>query len=97
MTRLEEIKEILCNVKERIRQDFRADVIGLFGSYARGDERASSDVDLLVRFQEGATLLDMVGMADFLEDELQAKVDIVPIDTLRPEIKDRVFREVVYL
>jgi len=39
----------------------------------------------------------MVGMADFLEDELQAKVDIVPIDTLRPEIRGRVFREVVYL
>jgi predicted nucleotidyltransferase len=97
MTRLEEIKEILRNLKGRIRQEFRADVIGFFGSYARGDERAFSDLDLLVRFQEGATLLDMVGMADFLEDELQAKVDIVPIDTLRPEIRDRVFREVVYL
>lgn len=97
MTRLEEIKEILRNLKGRIRQDFRADVIGLFGSYARGEERPSSDVDLLVRFQEGATLFDMVGMADFLEDELQAKVDIVPIDTLRPEIKDRVFMEAVYL
>jgi len=97
MTRQEEIEETLRNLQGRIRRDFRADVIGLFGSYARGEERASSDVDLLVRFQEGATLFDMVGMADFLEDELQAKVDIVPIDTLRPEFRERVFREVVYL
>jgi len=64
MTRQEEIEETLRNLQGRIRRDFRADVIGLFGSYARGEERASSDVDLLVRFQEGATLFDMVGMAD---------------------------------
>lgn len=59
--------------------DYKAKIVGLFGSYVRGVQTESSDVDILVRFLEGATLLDLVGLANFLEEELHVKVDIVPV------------------
>ena len=53
---------------------------------------------MLVKFHKGATLFELVGLALFLEEVLGVnKVDVVPYDTVRPEIKERVFKEVVYL
>jgi predicted nucleotidyltransferase len=99
-TMTEELKHILATLKgleERIRKDYRAKLIGLFGSYVRGEQTESSDVDILVRFFEGATLFDLVGLADFLEERLNVKVDVVPVDTVRKELKERVLKETLYL
>jgi len=84
-------------VAEEIRHRYRAEIVGIFGSYVRGEQRETSDLDVLVRFTPGATLFDLVGLADFLEERLGIRVDIVPVDTLREEIRDRVLQEAVYL
>jgi hypothetical protein len=63
----------------------------------RGEQRETSDLDVLVRFAPGATLFDLVGLADLLEESLGIRVDVVPVDALREEIRDQVFREAVYL
>jgi len=84
-------------VAEEIRRRYRAEIVGIFGSYVRGEQRETSDLDVLVRFTPGATLFDLVGLADFLEERLGIRVDIVPVDTLREEIRDRVLQEAVYL
>ena len=94
---LQEIISILTSLKEVIKRDYKAEVIGLFGSYVRGEQRKSSDIDVLVIFLDDASLFDLVGLADFLEEELKIKVDIVPIDTIRKEIKEDVLREAVYI
>lgn len=49
----------------------------VFGSAARGDDAAGSDVDLLVSFDDEATLLDLVRMSDELESLLGVHVDVV--------------------
>ena len=67
----------------------------LFGSYARGEQKPGSDIDMLVRFDQGATLFDLVGLGDFLEELLRLKVDIVSERALRIEIRDRILAEVV--
>lgn len=87
----------LKNLEEEIREEYKAEVIGLFGSYVRGEQKKESDLDILVRFLEGATLFSLVGLADFLEEKFKVKVDIVPVDTVRKEIKEQVLREAVYL
>ncbi|AEP12689.1 putative nucleotidyltransferase [Chloracidobacterium thermophilum B] len=84
-------------VAEEIRRRYRAEIVGIFGSYVRGEQRETSDLDVLVRFTPGATLFDLVGLADFLEERLGIRVDIVPVDALREEIRDRVLQEAVYL
>lgn len=94
---IEEIISTLNSFREIIRKEYKAEVIGLFGSYVRGEEKETSDIDIIVRFLDDASLLDLVGLADFLEEELKIKVDIVPIDTIRKEIKEDILREAVYI
>ena len=94
---LEMIVKTLKSLEREIKKEYKAEIIGIFGSYVRGEEKESSDVDILVRFLERATLFDFVGLANFLEEKLNIKVDIVPVDTVREEIKEQVLKEAVYL
>ncbi|MFQ6032181.1 MAG: nucleotidyltransferase family protein [Candidatus Zixiibacteriota bacterium] len=93
----QEIIEVLKELKDEIRRKYRAEIKGIFGSYVRGEQKEGSDVDILVAFSEGATLFDFVGLADYVEGKLNRKVDIVPIDTIREEIKENILKEAVYL
>ena len=95
MKTLKEVKRILEKHKEEIREGYKAEVMGIFGSYARGEQKEKSDVDILVRFFEGATLFDFVGLGDFLEEKLGIKVDIVSENAIRKELKDRILKEVI--
>ena len=95
MDELERIKKTLRSLEEEIREKYRAEIVGLFGSYVRGEQKDTSDIDILVRFLEGATLFDFVGLANFLEEELGIKVDIVSERAIRPELKKQILSEVV--
>lgn len=94
---LSKITKTLKNLQDEIKKEFKAEIIGIFGSYARDEQRKESDIDVLVRFYEGATLFDLVGLGNFLEEKLGIKVDVVPYDAVRKEIRERVLKEVVYL
>ncbi len=94
-TELERILQGLRRLEKNIREGYRAEIIGVFGSYARGEQGGDSDVDILVRFLEGATLFDFAGLADFLEEELKLKTDIVSERSVRQELKGQIFSEVV--
>ena len=87
--------KVLKNLEEEIRKEYKAEIIGIFGSYARGEQKGSSDVDILVRFFEGATLFDFVGLANFLEEKLEMKVDIVSERALRQELREQILKQVV--
>lgn len=69
----------------------------VFGSVARGEETATSDIDLLVDFTPEAGLLDEIGLRLALADLLHVEVDVVASDTLRGEFRERVLREAVAL
>jgi hypothetical protein len=70
---------------------------GIFGSYVRGEESPGSDLDVLVEFDEGANLLDLVGLSNFLEEKLRCPVDVVPQSALRMELKTDILKETVNL
>jgi len=69
--------------------------VRVFGSVARGEADADSDIDLLVRFEPGVTLLGQSAMVRELEDLLGRKVDVVSERGLRPRLRDRVLEEAV--
>ena len=94
---LENIKGVLKDLKREIRNKYKAELLGIFGSFARGEQTSESDLDVLVLFDTDATLFDFVGLAIFLEEKLGIKVDIVPQDTLRKEIKEKILSDVVPL
>jgi len=66
--------------------------IRVFGSVARGDNREDSDVDFLVEFETGRTLLDLIALKLDLQDLLGASVDVVTPNSLR-YIRGRVLAE----
>jgi hypothetical protein len=67
--------------------------VRVFGSVARGEARADSDVDLLVDLEPGRSLLDLGGLTIDLEEILGRKVDIVTPAGLSPRIRANVLRE----
>lgn len=71
--------------------------IGVFGSFARGDQEATSDVDVLVELAPGhETFRDYMDLLFYLEDIFGRKVDLVMRDTVKPIIRNRVLSETVY-
>ncbi|MHA1210213.1 MAG: nucleotidyltransferase family protein [Candidatus Freyarchaeota archaeon] len=89
------IIETIRYLKDEIKKEYKAEVVGVFGSYVRGEQKEGSDIDVLVRFSEGATLFDLVALADFLEEKLGRKVDLVSERAIREELKERILKEVV--
>ena len=65
----------------------------VFGSYAAGEANETSDLDLLVRFEPGKDLLDLVALKQDLEELLGRQVDVVEEDALNPYIRDKVLQE----
>jgi len=85
----------LRRLADEARSRFKAELIGVFGSVARGDQRRASDLDVLVRFLPGASLFEFVALADFLEEKLGRKVDIVSERAVRPELREQIMEELV--
>jgi uncharacterized protein len=89
--------EILRNKEEAIKQQFGVKSLGIFGSCARGEERADSDIDILVEFVEGAKTFDQfMDLKFFLEDLFGRKVDLVTVDALRPQLREGILKDVMY-
>lgn len=71
--------------------------VRVFGSVARGEDSPTGDVDFLVEFEPGRSLLDHGGLIADLEDLLACKVDIVSERGLRPHFRERITHEAVPL
>jgi predicted nucleotidyltransferase len=97
MKNLDEIKEILKSLKQYIKQNYKAEIIGIFGSFVRNEQKQGSDIDILVKFYENATLFDFIGLSIFLQEKLGISVDIVPQDVVREEIKENIMQQVINL
>ncbi len=67
--------------------------LGLFGSYARGDQKSSSDVDLLVRFEKPIGYFKLVQIQDDIKNALNKNVDLVTENALSRYIKPYVYKD----
>ncbi len=92
------IKDFLEKNKEKLTKRFGITNIGIFGSFAKRDAKESSDIDILIEFEEGyETFKNYMGLKFFLEDNFGRNVDLVITETLKPMIKEDILREVVYV
>ena len=91
-----EILKTLKNLKTELKNQYKVKKLGLFGSYVSEVHKDTSDIDILVEFEEGADLFNFVGLSLFLEEKFKHKVDVVPKNALREEIKDNIFKKVIY-
>lgn len=66
---------------------------GIFGSYARGEEKKRSDIDILIDFK--GSLMDLVGIEMEIADALKKKVDILTYKGISPYLKQKILNEEV--
>lgn len=94
------IEELLSAKRPEILRAAKAHGAGnvrVFGSVARGEASADSDVDFLVDFEPGSSLLDHASLIIELEALLGRKVDVAVARGLRSRIRDRVLKEAIPL
>lgn len=97
MRQLDDIVRELRRLRPGLSRRYPIRGIGVFGSYARGDQTANSDLDVLVDMGDAIGMLDFVGLQQDLSDALGVKVDLVMKDALKPRIGKRILSEVVML
>jgi predicted nucleotidyltransferase len=82
----EEIRSELAALKPRLQEEYPIQELGVFGSYARGEQRPDSDLDVLVTSAQPVTLFELVRLEDELTEQLGVTVDVVTGDSLQPRI-----------
>ncbi len=92
---VEEIVQRLRELKPELSRRYKVRRLSVFGSWARGEQKEDSDIDLLVDFEVGADLLDLVGLSLYLEEVLGKSVDVVPRSALREELRETVLEQVI--
>ncbi|HDT11617.1 MAG TPA: nucleotidyltransferase [bacterium] len=82
MKTFEEIKKILAEHKEEIREKYGVVIIGVFGSYARGEQKETSDIDILVKIERPIGL-KFFELWDYIEEILGVNVDLLTPESLK--------------
>lgn len=81
----------------RLAAKHGATQVRLIGSVARGDDRPESDIDFLMTWAEGTSLLDQAALTIEMEELLGRKVEIASDGWLKPSIRESVYRDAVAL
>ena len=92
---LAEAKKILSENKERLYAEFSLKNIRIFGSFARGEQKKTSDIDILAEFEETPGLFALVRAEAALGKLLGRKVDLVTYKSLKPIIAKQALKEAV--
>jgi hypothetical protein len=95
MQNVEGIRRTLLQHKPELRKKFKVKSIGVFGSYARGEQKSGSDIDVLVEFEEPIGLFEFMDLEMYLSRLLGVKVDLVSKKALKPYIGERILKEVI--
>ena len=97
MKSFEEIKEILSKSKPMVQEKYKVKELGIFGSYVRGEQNESSDVDILIAFEKAPSLLKFIELENYLSETIGIQVDLVIKQVLKPRIGENILAEVIYL
>jgi predicted nucleotidyltransferase len=93
------ILDYLKSNKERYSNQFGVKFIGLFGSFARDEANEKSDIDILYEIEENKKLsmFKYLKLISELEDNFHTKIDLVRTATLKPQVKNYVYQDLIYV
>ncbi len=80
-----------------ITSRYRPEMVGIYGSYARGEEHSGSDLDILIEFSEDVSLLDIIGLEQELSEALGLKVEVVTKKSINPKMEPYISRDLIRL
>ncbi len=93
----DEIRQTLREHQSILAGRFGVRSLALFGSVARGEATAESDVDLLVEFDRPVGLFELFALQDELELILGRRVDVGTVQSLKPRVREKVLEEMVHV
>ena len=94
---LKNIEKLVKENKVLLTKQFKVKEIGIFGSVVRGEDKETSDVDILVEFVEPIGFFKFLELEEYLSDLIGRKVDLVSKKALKPRIGKHILREVAFL
>lgn len=97
MKSLKGVKEIIRKNKQLLEDNYKVKVMGIFGSYSRGNLHKGSDIDILVEFSETPDFFEFIRLEELLQRLLGMRVDLVTPDALKPLIKNEILKETIYI
>ena len=97
MKTFEEIKEIIQEHKKDLKKEYGVKEIGIFVSYVKGEQKAVSDVDILIELERPIGFVKFMKLEKRISDILGVKVDLVTKKALKPYIGQRILQEVQYV
>ena len=95
MKTLDEIRTIIRQHRDVLAEKYGVAVVGVFGSYVRGEQKRQSDIDLLVDILHSISLLELVGAEIYLSEVMGSKVDLVPKRDEREELRETILAEAI--
>ena len=95
MKKIEQIIKKFREIRPIIESKYSVKNLEVFGSYIHGEQKKSSDLDILVEFSKTIDLFKYIELENYLSEKLGVKVDLVMKDTLKPRIKDRILNEAI--
>ena len=88
------VEQLIKNKKiEELLTRNNVTMLGLFGSYSRGDETETSDLDLLIKFTKGISLLAHIRLQRQLSELLGREVDLVTENSISPYLREKIMDE----
>ena len=96
MTDLNTIKQILAYLKPELADKYHVRSIGLFGSVVRSDFNPSSDIDIIVDFNQ-PICIEFVDLAEFIERNLNKTVDLVSRNGVKSGYYQAIESEIIYV
>jgi predicted nucleotidyltransferase len=91
----EQTIQILSAHMQEIRQRFGVESLALFGSIARGEAKAGSDVDVLVTYVETPGMFGFLELKEYLEQLMSCPVDLVTVKALKKQLRKKILEEAV--
>ena len=98
MVRIKEIEKKIKISLPYIKNQFKVKEIGVFGSVVRDEQTKKSDIDILVEIEKGhKDLFNFLSLKEYLENLLNAEVDLVMKKGIKPRLKEVILKEVIYV
>lgn len=85
------------NIIKAVTQKIKPTLLGIFGSYARGEENEKSDLDILIDFETKVNLLELIGIEQEISELLGIKVDLITLRSVNASLKPYIESDLIRL
>ncbi|MEK6913243.1 MAG: nucleotidyltransferase domain-containing protein [Nanoarchaeota archaeon] len=94
MGKYKEIEEIKKKILP-VLKEYEVTKAGIFGSYARSEQKNNSDIDILIKIDDKAGLIEIIRLKELLQKITKKKVDLVEYETIRKELREQILNDEV--